>query len=107
MSLVGKVILTENHILKVSQVTENNIFGFNIITEECVSISIHEKYIENPKSILPLIQKEKARFNYVNVVFPNESIENKSLIIGISERTFYRITDGIETNKQYRFNYKK
>lgn len=56
-----------------------------------VRVAIDIKHIEAPKSILILLKNEKARFDYINAVFPKMPILKKCKLMDVSDRTFYRI----------------
>lgn len=107
MKIAGQIIVTENNIIKVNHVTETEIIGFDVITQSCVIISIKEKYIVNPKSILPLLNSERARFSFVNAMFPKLIIPKKSEILGVTYRSYYRIKVDIESEIKRVARYKK
>lgn len=89
--MIGKTIITENNIVKISLVKDKKLYGYDILSENVICINESEKYIEAPKSILSLLNSEDNRFNYINKVYPKLNVEMKSTLIGISSRTYFRI----------------
>lgn len=93
-SIVGSILLTNDVIIKVTHKSNLFIYGFNLITEELVKISVLEKYLENPEVILHLLKDEKIRYNYANAISSKKTIKQKAELLGVSDRTYYRILNG-------------
>jgi hypothetical protein len=92
--LIGQIIITNSKMLKVSSYNKKYIYGYDILTEEFTSIPITEQYLLNPEVLLSLIKEENARFNYINATFPKKTMIYRASILGVSDRTFYRIFSG-------------
>lgn len=92
--LIGQIIITNSKMLKVSSYNKKYIYGYNILNEEFTSIPITEQYLINPEVLLSIIREENARFNYINATFPKKSMIYKASILGVSDRTYYRIFSG-------------
>jgi hypothetical protein len=94
--MINKVLISDKYFIKVNSETVTSFIGFDILTENVVSIDKTEKYMEISQSVLDLIGSEELRFRVVNTLCSSDL--KRSKLLKVTERTVFRMKNQYTAN---------
>lgn len=86
---IEEFITDGNNIIKINTSDAYNHYGFDILTECYIKLDKSKCY-KVPNIVFDLIKSEENRIKVVYHIAGKASLEYKSKLLGISDRTFYR-----------------